>query len=202
MSVTKNYEAPLYAVFPACCYCLPFEDTSLPQHPVLGNHQSVFLLEQQIKNLQTKIMPFLRGLSFPVRLHCHLDAAKRIAPFNLSSTTPRHDRFFFPLSERLGLNENTSPVLHSSSVHPFLLPVHPKQNCTVSTLCSECDLNSIYSSPPLSPTVAPSLSISHLNYHLCTFILYSLPTQIIKKRAFILLFLSFLSAPIYFAYAW
>ena len=82
-----------------------------------------------------------------------------------------------------------SPVLHSPSVHPFLLPVHPKQNCTVSTLCSECDLNSIYSSLPLSPTVAPSLNISHLNSHLCTFIFYSLPSQIIKKRAFVLLFL-------------
>ena len=95
-----------------------------------------------------------------------------------------------------------SPVLHSPSVHPFLRPVHPKQKCAVSTLCSECDLNSIYSSLPLSPSVSPSLNISHLNSHLCTFIFYSLPTQIIKKRSFVLLFLSFLSAPIYFAYTW
>ena len=95
-----------------------------------------------------------------------------------------------------------SPVLHFPSVHPFFLPVHPKLNCTVSTLCYECDLNSIHSSLPLSPTVAPSLNISPLNSHLCTTVFNSLPTYIIKKRAFFLLYLSFVSVPIYFAYAW
>jgi hypothetical protein len=85
-----------------------------------------FCLKNKLKNLQTKIMLFLRGLSFPLRLLCHLDTAKRIAPFNLPSTTPFQDRFFFPLSERLGLNENA----FSSFALPFLPPfpsVRPSQ---------------------------------------------------------------------------
>jgi hypothetical protein len=77
-----------------------------------------FFLNNKLKNLQTKIMLFLRGLSYPLRLPCHLDTTKRIAPFNLPSTTPFQDRFFFPLSERLGLNENT----FSSFTLPFRPP--------------------------------------------------------------------------------
>jgi hypothetical protein len=118
LSVTRNYETPHYAVFPAFCYCLPFEDKSLLQHLVLGNHQSVFLLEQQIQKSTNQDHAFLRGLSFPLRLLCHLDTAKRIAPFNLPSTTPFQDRFFFPLPERLRLNENT----FSSFALPFRPP--------------------------------------------------------------------------------
>jgi len=79
-----------------------------------------FCLNNKLKNLQTKIMLFLRGPSFPLRLLCHLDTAKRIAPFNLPSTTPFQDRVFFPLSECLGLNENT----FSSFALPFRPPFH------------------------------------------------------------------------------
>jgi len=117
LSVTKNYEAPHHAVFPAFCYCLPFEGKSLPHHPVFGNNQSVFFLEQQTQGSANQGRAFLRGLSFPLRLLCHLDTAKRIAPFNRPSTTPFQDRFFFPLLERLGLNENT--------FFSFALPFRP-----------------------------------------------------------------------------
>ena len=119
MSVTKNYEAPHYAVFPGFYYCLPFEGKSPPQHPVLRNHQTVFLLEQQTQESPNQDNAFfLRGLSFPLRLLCYLNTAKRIVPFNRPSTTPFQDRFFFPLSERLGLNENT----FSSFALPFRPP--------------------------------------------------------------------------------
>jgi hypothetical protein len=65
------------------------------------------LLEQQIKNLQIKIMLFFARPIFSTKTTLSFGCGKGIAPFNLSSTTPFHDRFFFPLSERLGLNENT-----------------------------------------------------------------------------------------------
>lgn len=117
MSVTKNYEAPHYAFFPAFCYCLPFEVKSLPQHPVLRNHQSIYLLEQQTQESANHDHTILCGLSFPLRLLCYLDTGKRIALFNCPSTTPFQDGFFFLLSECLGLNENTSTS--------FALPFRP-----------------------------------------------------------------------------
>jgi len=177
LSVTKNCEAPHYAFFPAFCYCLPFEVKSLPQHPVLRNHQSIYLLEQQTQESANHDHAFLCGLSFPLRLLCYLDTGKRIALFNCPSTTPFQDGFFFLLSECLGLNENTS----TSFALPFRPPfptARPSQTKLHGIyFIFRCDLNSIYSSLPLSATVAPSLNISRL----CTFIFYSIPTESIKK---------------------